>query len=70
MTEYCIYEIWQDGARVASCCGPDETAFKEAEHYAMVYGRDGPVEIRRKRQRAAPVTNREPASEANYRDIL
>ncbi len=51
MTEYSVYEIWQNGERVASCCGPDETARQEADHYAMVYGQDGPVEIKKRRQR-------------------
>lgn len=57
MTEYSIYEIWQGGMRVASCCGPDETARKEAEHYAMVYGQDGPVEMKKRRQRDPQVPN-------------
>ncbi len=40
------FEIWQDGMMVAGCSGPREWAKAEANHYALVYSQDGPVEIR------------------------
>lgn len=43
---YASFEIWQDGMPVASCSGPRALAEAEAAHYALVYGQDGPVEIR------------------------
>lgn len=38
------YEVWQDGICVASAEGPG--AEREAAHYALVYGQDGPVTTR------------------------
>jgi len=38
-------EVWQDGMCVAGVSAPHEDAMKEAVHYAMVYGQDGPVEV-------------------------
>lgn len=43
------YEVWQDGMRVASAEGPG--AEREAAHYALVYGQDGPVTTK-----AIPIT--------------
>lgn len=40
------FEVWQDGMMVASASASDVTnAWREAIHYADVYGQDGPVEI-------------------------
>lgn len=38
------YEVWQAGIRVAVAEGPG--AEREAAHYALVYGQDGPVSTR------------------------
>lgn len=39
-------DIWQGEALVASVDAPDEESCdREAAHYALVYGQDGPVEI-------------------------
>jgi hypothetical protein len=39
--------LWQDGIEVASVTAQTaEDADREIAHYAMVYGQDGPVEIR------------------------
>ena len=35
---------------VASVTGPREQAKAQAEHYAMVYGQDGPVEVRERKR--------------------
>ena len=41
------YEVWQDDFMQAggSTTSP-EVALQEADHYAMMYGLDGPVEVR------------------------
>lgn len=39
------YQLWQNGAMVASCYGPAARAKSDIQHYAFVYGQDGPVEI-------------------------
>lgn len=45
------FEVWQesiggDGALpVANASGPREQALREINHYAMMYGQDGPVEV-------------------------
>ncbi len=40
------FEIWQDGMMVAGASATDVAdAWREAVHYAAVYGQDGPVEI-------------------------
>jgi hypothetical protein len=36
----------QGGYPVASGFGPEERAISEMKHYAMVYGQDGPVEMK------------------------
>lgn len=39
-------EVWQDGEPVAWIDAPDEpTATREALHYAVMYGQDGPVAL-------------------------
>ena len=39
-------EIWQDGAMVAAVEAPTYADMeREASHYAMIYGQDGPVEV-------------------------
>lgn len=51
------FEVWQDAAMQAGGSTSDfDTAKSEAEHYAMMYGQDGPVEVRyyRKERLAAP----------------
>lgn len=41
------FEIWQDGEVVAAGITTNaKAAFQEADHYALVYGQDGPVEIK------------------------
>lgn len=39
------FEVWQDDQPVAWADGPLEAAWREACHYAAVYGQDGPVMI-------------------------
>lgn len=40
------FEIWQDDMPVAMASASDVTnAWREAVHYAAMYGQDGPVEI-------------------------
>ena len=40
------FELWQDGAPVASACGTDRRkALDEILHYAHQYAEDGPVSI-------------------------
>lgn len=40
--------VWQNGVQVAAVDAPDEESLeRELAHYAMMYGQDGPVEIRR-----------------------
>lgn len=44
-----VFELWQDGIKVAGVDAPNrEDGLREIDHYAMVYGQDGPVEIRDK----------------------
>ena len=38
-------EIWQDGMCVAKVSAHEAFAMREAAHYAMIYGQDGPVEV-------------------------
>ena len=40
------FQILQDGMTQASVEGPYKEAKSQAEHYAFVYGQDGPVEIK------------------------
>lgn len=41
------YELIQDGVVVASVSGSDrDIAFREIQHYAMLYAQDGPVLLR------------------------
>lgn len=42
------FELWQDGMMVACVEGPRRKALSEIRHYALMYGQDGPVEIREK----------------------
>lgn len=60
MGERFVFEVWQDGGRVAAVDGPDRyRAMAEAGHYALVYGQDGPVKVFEKigRKRVPVVTN-------------
>lgn len=45
MTEEVEFELVQDGIPVAKVIGSREFAWQEIQHYAAVYGEDGPVEI-------------------------
>ena len=41
------FGVFQDGIMVASSyCADRKVAYREAMHYALVYGQDGPVEVR------------------------
>jgi len=40
------FEIWQDGLMVAWVSGPRSRAEADAAHHALVYGQDGPVDVR------------------------
>jgi hypothetical protein len=41
------YELWQGGICVALASAPSQdVAATEIAHYAMMYGQDGPVEIK------------------------
>lgn len=44
--QFAEFEVTQDGMVVASASGPRKRALQEAQHYAAVYGQDGPTEIR------------------------
>jgi hypothetical protein len=44
-TKYASYEVWQDGMCVAKTSGPEHDARRDAMHYAMMYGQDGPVKV-------------------------
>lgn len=47
MTKRHRYQLWQDGIEVAGVDAPNlDSARREIMHYAMVYGQDGPVEIK------------------------
>lgn len=39
------FDLWQDDMVVASASGPRSQALDEIQHYAAVYGQDGPVQI-------------------------
>ena len=45
------FELWQDGIKVAVVIAPRERAQAEIAHYALIYGQDGPVEVREKKRR-------------------
>ena len=45
-TEKGGFSVYQDGMRVAGGNGPLDVVRREAAHYAMVYGQDGPVKVR------------------------
>lgn len=43
------FRVMQDGMEVASAYAASRAdALKEARHYALVYGQDGPVEVQEK----------------------
>ena len=47
MTREYNIDVWQNGEWCAGASGSDwERVYAEAMHYAMVYERNGPVEIR------------------------
>lgn len=39
------FDLWQDDMVVASASGPRAQAWAEIQHYAAMYGQDGPVQI-------------------------
>lgn len=40
-------EVWQDGNLVAEASSTSaQEVLKEADHYAAIYGQDGPVEVK------------------------
>lgn len=43
-------EIIQDSLIVASVTGRKDDAERQAAHYVLIYGQDGPVEMRTKRK--------------------
>ena len=43
--EYGSFSIRQGGITVAGGSGPMEAVKREAAHYAMIYGLDGPVRV-------------------------
>lgn len=45
LQEQAEFELVQDGMVMASADGKREAAWREIQHYAAVYGQDGPVEI-------------------------
>lgn len=45
MTEYASFSVWQDGVEVAAGNGPLPEILATAQHYAMMYGQDGPVRV-------------------------
>lgn len=49
------YDLIQDGLCVASVIAPKKSdAFKDIQHYALIYSQDGPVEIKdRSRKRVS-----------------
>ena len=48
MTGIIAYGLWQDGVMVASVeAATWEDAYREIDHYALMYAQDGPVTIRR-----------------------
>ena len=59
--EHIDIEVWQDGMCVAKVSAHEADAMREAAHYAMVYGQDGPVEVfrvkRGKRTRIADISS-------------
>lgn len=41
------FEVWQDGIMVAAVeASEHHQALKEISHYAMLYERDGPIQIK------------------------
>ena len=41
------FEVWQNGAMEAGGTTTNaKAALQEADHYALMYGRDGPVEVK------------------------
>jgi hypothetical protein len=47
MSEHWLFSVHQDGMRVAAGdCPTKEDAEREANHYAMMYGQDGPVKVK------------------------
>lgn len=39
------FKVYQGGMEVAGGSGPYEAIKRQAEHYAMMYGQDGPVKV-------------------------
>lgn len=49
MKDRLSFSIFQDGMKVASGVGPAKQAQVACDHYAAIYGRDGPVTVRTRR---------------------
>jgi hypothetical protein len=45
VSEEVTFEIWQDGIMVASATADRPRAWRDAVHYAAMYGQDGPADI-------------------------
>jgi len=45
MSEAAEFEVWQDDMPVATSEGPRADAWRDIQHYAALYGQDGPVTI-------------------------
>lgn len=61
------FEVWQDDFMQASGGAPTpEQARDEANHYAMMYGQDGPVEVKfyERREITPPASTSQPAASA------
>lgn len=47
-----VMSVWQDGMKVAEVSGADhERVRADAAHYALMYGQDGPLQIKERRRR-------------------
>lgn len=64
MTDKAEFEVWQEDIQVASACGPRERAFAEAQHYALMFGQDGPVEVFEVKRTLVPVAPVDRSGEA------
>lgn len=61
------YEVWQGAAWQAGGSTTDYAAAKaEADHYAMMYGQDGPVEVRLYEKRLLNATPPPPADAFSF----
>ena len=47
--EWGSFKVLQDGVEVAGGMGPYADCEREAAHYSLIYGQDGPVKVRLRR---------------------